>query len=612
MGFIMKCRQAWLGSLLLILFTITGCSSLPDIVPQIPLPRADNNSLPAGQDIEQANAFLAAGKQREAASAYFAASQNYRSPERERLILQAAELAAILKDTNLTQRYLAPINFSALNAENKARFRFTQGQLAQNDRNYREALRILPQRIVGLPPELGEKILNARMSAAQSSGDKLALVQELVLQEPNIKEDYKISLNHDRIWNHVQQIPAFQLEEGKNRINHPIVKNWLELGQLARIAKNGSTSKKETLRSDVASWLQRNPNHPGQSKAIALLNAAPATVVTPYRELGGVKSDKTQQAVTTPAAKTSNTTAVLLPLSGKLADIGKTLLSGIQTAHKQNPNGHSLRAYDTNNNSITDLYKTAVENGASSVIGPFNKSALSKLTQTSVPTLGLNYVDSITNTSGKLFQFGLSPEDEAVQIAQYALNQGQKRVAILTPDSSWGNRLQEAMRKAVIERLGKVILTEKYRNNSISYLQPAQSVAARENELDAILIAASPTQARRLFPDLRQQVKSLPIYATSHVYNGVSNPEKDAVLEGLIFTETPWVLDNPDSTASFPRLFAMGMDAYQISNQLDSLKSFGSSINGKTGRIRLSSDGTLHRNLAWARFSKGRAILHGR
>ncbi len=593
--------------------TLGACSSLPDIVPQIPLPRVDNNSLPAGQDIERANAFLSAGKRREAASAYFAASQNYRSPERERLILQAAELAAIIKNTNLTQRYLAPINYSILNSENQSRFRFTQAQLALNDRNYREALRILPQRISNLPPDLGEKILNARMSAAQSSGDKLALVQELVLQEPNLKEDYQVSLNHDRIWNHVQQIPAFQLEEGKNRINHPVLKNWLALGQLARIAKSGSTSRKESLRSDVASWLQRNPNHPGQSKAIALLNASPNTVITPYRVLGGIKSDKPQQTIqSTTATKPSNETAVLVPLSGKLANIGKTLLSGIQTAHKQNTNGRTLRAYDTNNQSITRLYQSALENGASTVIGPFNKSSLSQLTQTSVPTIGLNYADSIANSSGNLYQFGLSPVDEAVQVAQFALNQGKKRVAILTPDSSWGNRLQDAMRKAVIERLGKVVIAESYRNSSISYLQPAQSIAARENELDAILIAASPTQARRLYPDLRQQVKSLPIYATSHVYNGVSNPEKDAVLEGLIFTETPWVIDNPNSTASFPRLFAMGMDAYQISNQLSSLKSFGSSLNGKTGRIRLSSDGTLHRNLAWARFSKGRAILHGR
>ena len=603
--------------LTLILLSLVGCSTLSDIVPQLPLPRSDNYSLPSGQDISQANAFLAAGNKREAANAYFAASRNYRSPERERLILQAAELAAIIKDPNLTQEYLAPINFSALNTENQARYRFTQAQLALNDNNYRETLRILPQRVNDLPQELGEKILTARMSAAQSSGDKLALVQELVLQEPNLKQDYQVSLNHDRIWSHAQQIPALQLNDAKNSINHPVLKNWLELAQLARISKNGSSSQKEALRGKLANWIQRNPNHPGKTKAISLLNAAPTTVVTPY--VSNAKPIKTEQPN---AAKTLTTNgkkqiAVLLPLTGSLSDVGKTLLDGIKEAHSKSPNNSELKVYNTLNSSIIDVYQEAVNNGSSFIIGPFNKSNITRLATTtiSIPTLGLNYVDGIQNPSGNLYQFGLSPDDEAIQLAQYATNKNQKRVAILTPDSSWGRRLQEAMRKAVIERLGKVVIMESFRDNAISYANPAESIAARSNEIDAILIAASPTQARRLYPDLRQQVKSLPIYATSHVYSGIADRDKDAVLEGLIFTETPWVMDLQQRQATpnsyFPRLYAMGMDAYTISTDLDSLKSFGSSIDGKTGTIRLSKDGSLHRNSRWARFSKGLVIPHG-
>ena len=603
----MKCRLTQLCSLLFVLFIIGGCSTLSDIVPQ--LPKADNYSLPVGQDIAQANALLAAGKKREAASAYFSASGNYRPPERERLILQAAELAAIIKDTDLTQKYLAPITFSALNPENQARYRFTQAQLALNDDNYRETLRILPQRVNDLPHELGEKILNARMSAAKSSGDKLALVQELVLQEPNLKEDYQISLNHDRIWNHAKQIPAFQLNDAKNRINHPVLKNWLDLAQLARISKNGSAVQRESLRGDLANWLQRNPNHPGNAKAVSLLNAAPDTVVTPY-----VSDAKPAKTSTTNGKKQI---AVLLPLTGNLSGIGKALLDGIQEAHRQNPNNNELKIYNTLNSSVSDVYQEAVSNGTSFVIGPFNKSNISRLSTTTmtIPTLGLNYVDGIQNPSGNLYQFGLSPDDEAIQVAQYATNQNQKRIAILSPDSAWGRRLQEAMRKAVIERLGKVILMESYRDNAISYAKPAESIAARADEIDAIMIAASPTQARRLYPDLRQQVKSLPIYATSHVFNGLTDRDRDAVLEGLIFTETPWVLELQQSqttpNTNFPRLHAMGMDAYKLSSSIDSLKSYGNSIDGKTGTIRLSNDGSLHRTSSWARFSKGLAIPHG-
>ena len=86
---------------------LSACSNLPPIVPQRPPAQSDNHAMPVGRDVEQANALLAMGKKREAASAYFAAAQTHRSPYRERLILQAAELAAIFKDNNLTQRYLA-------------------------------------------------------------------------------------------------------------------------------------------------------------------------------------------------------------------------------------------------------------------------------------------------------------------------------------------------------------------------------------------------------------------------------------------------------------------------------------------------------------------------
>jgi len=267
---------------MLVLLSLGGCASISDIVPQLPSFGSANSAPAVGADIAQANALLSAGQKREAADAYFKAAQNYRSPERERLILQAAELASLFNDPVLTQEYLAPLNFDSLNPENQTRFRLTQAQLALNDRNYRETLRILPQRVNDIPAELGKKILSTRMTAAQGSGDKLALVQELVLQETTLKESYEVSLNHDRIWNHAQQIPAFQLEEVKNSINHPIVKSWLSLAQLSRIAKNGPANKRQTLRSDIGLWIQNNTNHPGMTKALGLLNAAPTTTVTPY------------------------------------------------------------------------------------------------------------------------------------------------------------------------------------------------------------------------------------------------------------------------------------------------------------------------------------------
>jgi len=593
------------------LLALSACSTVSDIIPQIPLPRIDNHSLPSGQDIEQANAFLAAGKKRDAASAYFSASNNYRSPERERLILQAAELAAIIKDPNLTQRFLAPLNYTALNTQNQARFRFTQAQLALNDGNYRETLRILPQRVTNLPIELGNKILSARMSAAQSSDDKLALVQELVLQEPNLKQQHEIRLNHHRIWSHAQKIPSYQLDQGRKKINHAVLKNWLDLAFINRTSKNN----RQEMQTKLSSWLQRNPTHPGIIKAKQLLSAGSSATVTPY--LGGGKPVKTEQPPSTTISKPSKKQiAVLLPLSGKLSSIGNTLLQGIQQAHKAQANGSELNTYDTASDSIDNLYQSAINNGASFIIGPFQKNNIANVAEKkpTVPTLALNYIPDSAEVN--FYQFGLSPADEAVQMAQFALNQGQKRVVILTPDSSWGKRLQDASRIAVIERAGKVVIMENYPNSAVNYISLTQALAERSSEFDAILMAASPTQARRLYPELRKGMPNTPIYASSHVFSGLINAENDKALDGLIFTETPWVLDsiqnNLSTKTDFPRIHAMGMDAFVISSQIDKLKSFGNVLNGKTGGIHLSQDGSLHRSLRWARFKNGIPVPHGR
>ncbi len=578
---------------------ISACSTISDIVPlpSITLPTLDRNALPKGDDIELANTLLAAGKKREAAGAYFNASRNYRSPQRERLILQAAELAAIIKDSNLTQRYLSPLQYPTLNPENQARFRFTQGQLAINDRNYREALRILPQRTNGLSDGLVNKIRHARMRAAQSSRDRISLVQELVLQEPTLKNDYEVKLNHDRIWNHIQQIPRQSLNTHKTKINHPVLKSWLDLGYIARLAKD-SGEISQASNDDLKRWQQSNQAHPGNSKIAELLKSAPAATVTPY--LGGIK----------PVKPSESHIAVILPLTGKQAAVGNTLLKGIEEAHKQSGNSIALKVYNSTTSSIEGLYKTAVERGASSIIGPFSKSKITSLSQLelSKPVLGLNYADNANNTA-KLKQFGLLPEDEAVQIAQFAISQGKKRVAILTPNSAWGNRLRDAMRRAVIERGGSVVITKSYLNSALQYLPDAQNLAFRSDELDAILMAAAPSQARILYPALRQEIKNMPIYATSHVFNGVTNPTEDGKLDGLVFTETPWILEmvqnNITPKSSYPRLHAMGMDAFMIASDLESLQGFGSSLNGKSGQIRLSKDGTLHRTLRWAQFRNG-------
>src|SRR5690606_8383641 len=96
-----------------------------------------------------------------------------------------------------------------------------------------------------------------------------------------------------------------------------------------------------------------------------------------------------------------------------------------------------LRLYDTSSTSdVMAIYQQAVREGAGMVIGPLLKEQVAILHQVPdlpVPTLALNNIEGSSPASPLLYQFALSPEDEARQTARRAWADGHRRVAILYP-----------------------------------------------------------------------------------------------------------------------------------------------------------------------------------
>ncbi|MBO6851308.1 MAG: penicillin-binding protein activator, partial [Marinobacter sp.] len=84
------------------------------------------------------------------------------------------------------------------------------------------------------------------------------------------------------------------------------------------------------------------------------------------------------------------------------------------------------------------------------------------------------------------------------------------------------------------------------------------------------------------------------------------------------FTDIPWVLDDensfrstatealPDMRGQLGRLFAMGADAWNLSKRLPLLRQVeGASLNGQTGILTMTPQGSIHREQLWARFRSG-------
>ena len=255
--------------------------------------------------------------------------------------------------------------------------------------------------------------------------------------------------------------------------------------------------------------------------------------------------------------------------------------------------------------------------------------------------MALNYAEQAIASNNNLFQFGLSAEDEARQAAERAWNDGRRQAAVLTADTNWGRKVAEAFSET-FEALGgevhgtahfsegtydqtiaMLMNTDKSRDRAkvIRKLmrQKVEFEEHRRQDLDMVFLSALPTDARQINPTLSFHfANDLPVYATSHVYNGIPNAMTDQDLSGIRFLDSPWNLDAPsankrslasqrkDVDSRFGRLYALGLDAFQLHPYLLQLAALPqSSITGETGRLSVADEGRVRRTLNWAVFDQG-------
>jgi len=260
-----------------------------------------------------------------------------------------------------------------------------------------------------------------------------------------------------------------------------------------------------------------------------------------------------------------------------------------------------------------------------------------------VPTLSLNYIGEGLTGHANLFQFGLLPEDEARDAAQFAYSENFRKAVVFASDSSISQRLAQAFETAFTDAGGSVITAEAIAADSYDYSQQLtktldiDSSYARErrlerlldttiefepairSDIDVIFMAVDSEQALLLRPQLQfHRAGKLPLISTSQVYSGTPDPDRDGDLTGVIYNDIPWNLtdatinSNLYSTIalnhqdSIQKLVALGIDAYALHQQLDNMRLDPSiSVNGKTGALTLAEGNRIRRRLQWAEFQDG-------
>ena len=341
--------------------------------------------------------------------------------------------------------------------------------------------------------------------------------------------------------------------------------------------------------------------------------------------------------------------AVLLPNGGSLAAAARAVREGIFAAYFADPNPRpALRVYDSGNTVEETMaaYQQALDDGAERVLGPISREAVTALFQsdvTRVPTLALNYADAPALPPPGSLQFALLPEEEAASAADRMIQRGLRRALVLVPRDEVGQRAAAAFGERLRAQGGVVAGQTEYdpsaadQSNEIRKLTGMEQSQARlqflrgmlgadlkmdptpRADVDAIFLFARNAQARVLLPQLKSlEATRFPILATSAIYGG-SNSSDDVDLDGVEFSEVPWLLGATNErsipsrsdlvalkTASGPaaRLFAFGMDAYRLLPHLEWLeRNPGRPVIGATGALSADPNGRIRREPGWARYT---------
>ncbi len=523
-------------------------------------------------------------------------------------------------DSESAQKELDMINPTSLSAEQRSKYSLLVAQMALSMGDAERALNQL-QTVRPKSLAVADQISDYQSLAFAHSlmGDALPAVSARIKLGSLLPTPQKQQENIAAILDLLSVLPMETLNAQPEMSDE--LSGWMAL---AKILKQRDQPGYD-VGGQIQQWRQAFPKHPANAEFLKTYLASSQRAASDVVQ--------TEQAPVQSAAK-GPMIAVLLPASGAHAQAGRAITDGLLAAQKLAASAAPqlpLKFYDTEDIDITSLYKQVVADGAKQVIGPLLKDEIETLaanTDLVVPVLALNNVENLSKAN--LYQFGLSPKDDAEQLALKARRDGRQSAALLVPDSAQGQRIGQYLTSAWQSNGGVVtgILNYDPKQHDIAnQLNTLLKTDPRvQNQPQTVLLSASsPEVGRELAPQLRyHQSGDLAVYAMPNIYSGRQNPVQDTELGKITFCDIPWLFADaykgplsqsalqhtwqalPDSVT---RLVALGVDAYNLLGQLNQLAT--TPYAGATGRLSLTGENRITRKLVCAQFKGGVPVSSG-
>lgn len=550
------------------------------------------------------------------------------SPERERLLLEAAQAYIDARQYNRARDLLVDINSDALSDLDYIKHTDLLSTVALHQGSNFLAHGILTkprleQQWSNMEPQTEVSLREKRAQVFTLLGEAQNSVAERIQLSGLIDNKNQRQANQDVLWQNLMSIPFAELQQLSQDENGQAARGWYSL---AAINKNNQIDL-EQQREQLQQWLRVWRQHPAHDN-----------LPNDLRLLQSLIEQQPQQV------------ALLLPMQGKLAEAGEAVRDGFFAAYFEAlANGRhtpEVRQYDSSGDALA-AYQQAIADGADLVIGPIDKEKVTEISlmpSLEVPVLSLNYPDTPPAEPLKgFYQFGLAVEDEARQVARQAFLEGHRQAMVIIPSQEWSERSAHAFTDEW-EKLGGAVVNRTQFQTGANYsglvkdamlieqsqirtreMQellgiPLQSSPRSRSDVDMIFLIADPAQARQIKPTFAfHYAGKIPVYSTSQVYSGQPNPKADRDLNGIRFNTMPWLFDTTSrekqavaqhtkSAAVYGRLHALGADAFRLYARLPQLEQVPDMrIYGATGALHMLSDRRIEREQIWVRFRNGEA-----
>ncbi|MCK6264807.1 penicillin-binding protein activator [Vibrio sp. ZSDE26] len=535
-------------------------------------------------------------------------------------LIMAFKAAIESNDVDLANRLSKRIVKQKLSALQQSEWQLSRAELLNSQGEYQQALNQLNfQAQWSLPDQQWIDYYQLRADLYANQSRFFESSKELVHLSA-YQDEMQQRETANLIWDNLGRYPSNQVDLLSSAADESTIDGWVQLSVYMKTLSGDIPM----LKSSLSNWLEENPYHP-------------ASLYTPQ-----AIQDILDLEISKP-----NSTAILLPLSGRFAKQAQLIRDGFIMAmmnDEEREEDATLTIIDTNKTSKEELESILIEKNIDFIVGPLTKDNVEELEEIQdtfeyhIPTLALNIPEQLEVGTGTCY-LALSPEQEVAQAAHYLHKQGYQYPLVLAPQGRLGERVSEAFssewetlsdNKVSVSLFGDKRQLQRNINSVFGLQQSQQHIAQIEalmgiplesqprsrRDIDAVYIVAKGSELTLIKPFIEVAInpdtKPPQLFSNSRSNSGNKQYED---LTGITYSDIPLLLQNdssltaqmeqlwPRDSNSERRLQALGIDAYHMMDQLPQMKLLPEhSYQGQTGLLRIDENCIVQREISWSEY----------